>query len=70
LQHKQAHGVFPEDLSTLGLQDLDDPFSGRPLLYRSEGAGFIIYSVGFDQKDDGGISQPRHAWREPGCDVV
>jgi len=70
LQHKQTHGVFPEDLSTLGLQDLDDPFSGRPLIYRSEGAGFIVYSIGFDQKDDGGIPQPRHAWREPGCDVV
>ena len=31
-----------------------DPFTGKPLVYRREGEGFIVYSLGTNQKDDGG----------------
>jgi len=31
-----------------------DPFSGKPFVYRREGAGFLIYSWGPNLKDDGG----------------
>ena len=31
-----------------------DPFSGRPLLFRATADAYTIYSVGPNQKDDGG----------------
>ena len=31
-----------------------DPFSGRPLRLKRDGAGAVVYSVGRDLKDDGG----------------
>ena len=31
-----------------------DLFSGKPLIYRRDGNGFIVYSVGEDGVDDGG----------------
>jgi len=54
LQYREAHGTFPESLDALGLEDLVDPFAEAPLHYRAEGAGFVVYSVGEDQKDNGG----------------
>lgn len=32
----------------------EDPFSGKPLVYRRSSGGFTIYSIGPDLKDDGG----------------
>ena len=32
-----------------------DPYSDEPLVYRVEGESFILYSVGEDFFDDGGI---------------
>jgi len=31
-----------------------DPFTGKPYIYRLEDEGFIVYSVGSNQKDDNG----------------
>ena len=31
-----------------------DPFSGKPLLYRRNAKGYVLYSVGLDGRDDGG----------------
>lgn len=58
--HKSRTGRFPESLEEL-VPDLlkevpIDPFTGKPLVYRREGAGFIVYSLGSNQKDDGGRS--------------
>ena len=33
-----------------------DPFSGKPLVYRREATGHVLYSVGLDGQDDGGES--------------
>ena len=38
----------------------DDPFSGRPFIYRKQGKGFLLYSVGDDLKDDHGIETARN----------
>jgi len=54
LQYREAHGTFPDSLDALGLENLIDPFTGAPLHYRPEAEGFVIYSVGEDQKDNGG----------------
>lgn len=39
---RSASGAYP---TTLGQVPLD-PFSGKPLVYRREGKGFVVYSVG------------------------
>ena len=36
-----------------------DPFSGHPLVYRPQGANWLLYSVGEDGVDDGGQSVSR-----------
>ena len=33
----------------------EDPFSGRPLLLKADGDGYVIYSVDLDRTDDGGL---------------
>jgi hypothetical protein len=32
----------------------DDLFSGKPLIYKPEAGGYLLYSVGVNGKDDGG----------------
>jgi hypothetical protein len=76
LQYRTAHGAFPATLDALNLDGLSDPFIQGPMHYRAEGEGFLIYSVGEDQKDNGGTPRserrdadprkPRHA----GCDIA
>ena len=31
-----------------------DPFDGQPLRYRKQGAGYVLYSIGPDRKDNSG----------------
>ncbi len=58
LRHKLAHGSYPATLSEIDPAFLPeiplDPFTGTPLLYRTEGDGFLLYSIGQNLKDDGG----------------
>ncbi len=57
-RYRQTHGEYPNALATAIPEAWDgvpiDPFSGEPLLYRSFSDGFVVYSVGSNQKDDGG----------------
>jgi hypothetical protein len=56
--YRMKNEQYPEKLSQLVPDFLDklpgDPFSGKDFLYRTEGKGFIVYSVGANLKDDGG----------------
>jgi hypothetical protein len=57
---KARTGRYPDSLAEL-VPDLVpavpiDPFTGDPLVYRREGEGFVVYSLGSNQKDDGGRS--------------
>jgi len=72
LEYRKRHGRWPEALDELD-EVLIDPFTEEPLHYRPEGEGFLIYSVGEDQKDNGGHEQQRRQhtdydfiWRFPG----
>lgn len=38
-----------------------DPFDGRPLRYKKQAKGYVIYSIGEDFTDDGGREQPAEA---------
>jgi hypothetical protein len=57
-RYKMANGVYPDTLENLTPSFLDripkDPCSGNSLLYRKEGKGFLLYSVGSDLQDNQG----------------
>ncbi|HLW65872.1 MAG TPA: hypothetical protein VKS79_11170 [Gemmataceae bacterium] len=52
------HHRYPETLAELAPKFIDkipdDLFSGQPLIYRLEGDGYLLYSVGVNGIDDGG----------------
>lgn len=56
---KHVHGAYPDSLDEIASDIHEplrlDPFSGEAYHYRREGEGFMLYSVGPDRKDDGGV---------------
>jgi hypothetical protein len=52
LEIRADSGKFPEVLPNA--PELSDPFTGKPLGYRREGAGLVIYSTGKDGRFNGG----------------
>lgn len=59
-RYRLAHGEFPESTDALAPQFIakipDDVIGGGPLKYRREPGGlFTLYSVGWNEKDDGGV---------------
>ncbi len=56
--YKNREGHFPENITTLIPDFLDkepvDPFTGDPFIYKLQENGFIVYSVGSNEKDDEG----------------
>ncbi len=57
---KARSGRYPDSLAEI-IPDLIpaipiDPFTGDPLVYKREGEGFVVYSLGSNQKDDDGRS--------------
>jgi hypothetical protein len=58
-RYRLAQGQFPESLEPLSPRFLEkmphDIITGAPLIYRRTPDGqFILYSVGWDEKDNGG----------------
>jgi len=57
-QFRATHNQYPTALSELAPNYLTttpvDPFDGRPLRYRKQVAGYVLYSIGPDLKDNGG----------------
>jgi len=64
LQYRQSHGASPASLAEVPARDVVDPFTGKPLNYRSEATGFRLYSPGEDEQDDGGDPKTDIAWSE------
>jgi hypothetical protein len=69
------HHTYPASLAELEKATWKlprDPFTQQPYHYRRKGAGFAVWSVGFDGKDDGGrqfTGSPEEAL-QPGTDFV
>ena len=64
LRYKQDTGSYPEDLEQLiadaYLKELPmDPYSDKPLVYKKTGDSFVLYSLGPDFDDDGGVENPK-----------
>lgn len=59
---KQKNGAYPGTLENVAPEFLDaipvDPFTGKALIYRKADAGFILYSLGPNQRDDNGTPRP------------
>lgn len=53
LAWREKHGQFPNALKEVLPEEPSDPFDGKPLRYRKEGKGFVVYSVGESLKYDG-----------------
>jgi hypothetical protein len=58
-RYRLAQGGYPETLEALAPQYIDklphDIINGQPLNYRhTDGGNYIVYSVGWNEKDDGG----------------
>ncbi len=57
--YKCKYARYPDSLaeaaSTTGFAIPDDPFTGKSLVYRKQGKGFVAYSVDYDLVDDGGF---------------
>lgn len=58
-----ANGNYPATLDALAPQFTDkipnDVIDGKPLRYRkNSGGGYVLYSIGWNEKDDGGIVAP------------
>ena len=68
LRHREERGAFPESLDVLSLEALGDPFLEGPLRHRPETDGFVLYSVGIDQKDNGG--NPKKPEQKTDYDIV
>jgi hypothetical protein len=65
-RYRLAQGQLPDSLAQLVPQWLGklprDVISGEPLHYRRpDGGQFVLYSVGWDGKDEGGITQAKTA---------
>lgn len=62
--YKNNYGTYPGTLAdaslALGWEIPEDPFSGESLIYKRHGAGFVVYSIGSDLKDDGGTPPPKN----------
>lgn len=56
---RAVEGTLPESLDILGSREVaTDPFTGHPLKYMRIDGGYVIYSVGRDERDDGGKLDP------------
>jgi hypothetical protein len=81
-RYRIAHGEYPDSLDALAPQFIakvpHDIINGQPLHYRREAGGrFVLYSVGWNETDDGGevaltksgnvdIRKGDWVWRYPG----
>ena len=67
--YRLDYGAYPESLDALAPKYLDtlpkDTFSGQPLLFKSLPDGILIYSVGPNGKDDGGVDDRAPAGSGP-----
>lgn len=72
-RHRIANGAYPESLGALASRfskDLPhDLITGEPLRYRRQDDGYVLYSVGWDENNDGGKAMERNDNKEGG-DVV
>jgi hypothetical protein len=57
-RYRTANGTLPDALDALVPRFMNaiptDPFDGQPIRYKTRDKGYVVYSVGGDEKDNGG----------------
>ena len=57
--YRSEAGSYPDSLEALVPKYLPalqiDPFDGKPIRYRRQGEGYVLYSVLENKTDDGGV---------------
>ena len=65
-RYENSYGKPPDRLEDLVPAFLDavplDPYDGKPLRYRAEENGYLLYSVGENRQDDGGVQTENRQW--------
>jgi hypothetical protein len=74
-RYRLANGKLPDRLSDLAPTFLPavptDPFDGKPLRYKPLAKGYVVYSVGDDRQDNGGIEKDaKGVSYVPGTDIT
>ncbi|HEY4761557.1 MAG TPA: hypothetical protein VIH42_13325 [Thermoguttaceae bacterium] len=68
--YRSEHGSYPDRLDEVVPQYIaelpKDRFANADYIYRPDGKGYILYSIGYNGKDDGGKDQRD----DPSCDDV
>jgi hypothetical protein len=60
MAYRQQHGDYPDSLDAFGDRDfVIDPFTDQRFVYRRDGEGFTLYSLGPNGEDDGGVHDRR-----------
>ena len=68
--YRIENGKWPDALSVLEREELLDPFTGKPLKYKRKDGDCIIYSVGMNQRDDGGVEDKSYTAEDRKDDIV
>jgi hypothetical protein len=62
-RYRLAKGSLPKELADLAPRYIDkaplDPFDGKPLRYKLTEPGYIVYSIGEDGTDEGGLEKDK-----------
>jgi hypothetical protein len=77
-QFRNQKARLPKELDELGTDaaghprflQWDDPYNGRPLKYKVNDGGYVVYSVGEDLRDNGGVPAPERRKGRSGYDLV
>jgi hypothetical protein len=58
--YRQRHGTYPDSLDVFGDAEMTiDPFTDHSFAYRPEADDFVLYSLGVNGVDDGGVHDRR-----------
>lgn len=58
------HGSYPASLDAVPAGARIDPLHDKPFCYRAQDGKFTLYSIGPDEKDDGGVKVPKKAFED------
>ncbi len=72
--YRASHGQLPATLDALGESNpslvMTDPFDGQSIRYVVKGEGYLLYSVGENLADDGGVTHRKRLAQETKGDIV
>lgn len=64
VRYRHQHKALPPTLQEVAPENSTDPFTGKPLVFRTSGRSFTLYSLGDDQQDDAGDPARDIVWSE------